>query len=297
MSESDEVRAAGRILPYPAGDSTVVGVVGDPVSHSLSPLWHNAAFAALGMDWLSVAFRVPAGALGDALADMRAFRIRGLSVTMPHKEAAAGLVDECTPLAKRLGAVNCITNQNGWLVGDSTDGAGFLAALSRSVGFDPRGRRCLVLGAGGAARAVILALAEAGSSEIVVVNRSAARAVVAAELAGGVGRVGEPGEVALVDLVVQATPLGMDRVREGAGGAGADVLPFDPALLHAGQLVTDLVYHPAVTPLMTVARERGASTVGGLGMLVHQAALALERWTGEAAPVEPMWAAVSEPAG
>jgi shikimate dehydrogenase len=267
----------------------VVGVIGDPVSHSLSPLLHNAAFDALGLDWVSVAFPVAAGRAGEALAGMRAFGVRGLSVTMPHKQAAATGVDECTPVASRLGVVNCITLTEGRLVGDSTDGAGFLAALERGAGFEPSEHRCVVVGAGGAARAVVLALADAGAAEVVVVNRSPAHAEEAAALAGPAGRVGSEADIAGADLVVQATPVGMTGA--GPGGSGRASTPFDPDCLRAGQLVADLVYYPAVTPLMAAATVRGADTLGGLGMLVHQAALAIERWTGQPAPVAAMWEA------
>jgi shikimate dehydrogenase len=282
---------------WPTAASAVVGVMGEPVSHSLSPLLHNAAFDALGLDWVSVGFPVPAGAVRDALEGMRALRIAGVSVTMPHKEAAHDAVDDTTPVAKRLGAVNCVTLRGDRLVGDSTDGEGFLAALRRGVGFDPHGRRGLVVGAGGAARAVVVALADAGAAEVVVVNRTPARAERAAALAGPAGRVGSREDVARADLVVQATPLGMaddagasDAGADDAGGAYDQLL--DPDRLHPGQVVVDLVYHPARTALLEAAAARGAVTANGLGMLVHQAALAVERWTGRAAPVEAMWEAV-----
>jgi shikimate dehydrogenase len=264
-----------------------VGVIGDPIAHSLSPMLHNAAFDALGLDWVSVAFPARAGGAVDALTGMRALGIAGLSVTMPHKEDAFRCMDETTEVARRLEAVNCITQRDGVLVGDSTDGEGFLGALRRAVAFDPVGRRCLVIGAGGAARAVTLALARAGAAEVVVVNRTRARGEAAAALAGAVGRVGSGADVAQADLVVQATPVGM---------AGRDVdfsgeLSFNPSALRAGQVVADLVYHPLETPILRAAKARGALPVTGLGMLVHQAALALERWTGLAVPVEAMWAA------
>lgn len=279
-----------RLSPlWPSAASSVVGVIGDPVSHSLSPLIHNAAFDALGLDWVSVAFPVAAGRVAEALTGMRALGIRGLSVTMPHKHHAAALVDERTAVAERLGVVNCVTRTpTGQLVGDSTDGAGFLESLRRGAGFDPAGRRCLVVGAGGAARAVVVALADAGALEVVVVNRTLARAEDAASLAGGCGRVGTAADVAQAELVVQATPVGMQ-------GVGPDAsIPIDPAVIHPGQVVADLIYHPLVTPLLAAARAQGADVVGGLGMLVHQAALAIERWTGHPAPVESMWTAVKE---
>ncbi len=273
---------------WPGGSTLLVATIGDPVRHSLSPLLHQAAFAALGLDWVSVAFEVRAGGAADALGGMRALGLAGLSVTMPHKQDVARAVDELTDTARRLDAVNCVVPREGRLVGDSTDGQGFLAALGRATGFDPAGRRCMVFGAGGAGRAVVLALAGAGAGEVVVVNRTARRAEVAAGLAGRRGRVGEPGQAGGMDLVVQATPVGM------AGVDGDGSLPFDPELLHEGQVVADLVYRPAPTPVVAAARRRGALAVNGLGMLVHQAALAVERWTGRTVPVEPMWAAVAE---
>jgi len=267
--------------------------MGEPVSHSLSPLLHNAAFDALGLDWVSVGFPVPTGAVRDALEGMRALRIAGLSVTMPHKEAAHDAVDDTTAVAKRLGAVNCVTRRGDRLVGDSTDGEGFLAALRRGVGFEPHGRPCLVVGAGGAARAVVVALADAGAAEVVVVNRTPARAERAAALAGPAGRVGSRQDVAEADLVVQATPLGMAGGVGASDAGGAYDQLLDPDQLHLGQVVVDLVYHPARTALLEAAAARGAVIANGLGMLVHQAALAVERWTGRAAPVEAMWEAAA----
>jgi shikimate dehydrogenase len=268
--------------------TAVVGVIGDPVAHSLSPRLHNRAFVEMGLDWVSVGFRVPAGRAGEALAGAAALGVRGLSVTMPHKDAVAGLVDRRSPLAERLGAVNCVVFDEAGTFGDSTDGPGLVAALRRGDRFDPAGRRCLVVGAGGAARAVILALAEAGASEVMVVNRTASRGTTAAGLAGAVGRLGRGEDARDSELVVNATPLGM-----GTGGAGDGPWPIDPGLLAPGQLVVDLVYHPEVTPWMAAARQRGAEVANGLGMLVHQAALQIETWTGAEAPVEAMWQAVS----
>jgi shikimate dehydrogenase len=219
---------------------------------------------------------------------MRALKIAGLSVTMPHKEPAFAAVDDVTEVARRLGVVNCVSRRDGSLLGDSTDGEGFLAALRRATEFDPAAKRCLVIGAGGAARAVTLALADAGAAEVVVVNRTAIRAESAAALAGTVGRVGSGADVADAELIVQATSLGMAG-RDGDHGAASEVLPVDPSALHRGQIVADLVYHPLETPLLRAAHERGATPVGGLGMLVHQAALALERWTGQTVPVEAIW--------
>ena len=285
--------SAGPVVGLSAA-STVVGVIGDPVAHSLSPLLHNSAFAELGLDWVSVGFRVADGRAAQALVGARALGIRGLSVTMPHKVAVAALVDRRTPLAERLGAVNCVVIEPGGTVGDNTDGPGLVAALRRGVRFDPAGRRCLIIGAGGAARAAIAALADAGAAEVVVVNRSGDRGASAAALAGAVGRLGSADDARACDLVVNATPLGMgDPASSGPTGSGPSTWPLDPTLLGRGQVVVDLVYHPPLTPWLRAARDRGATVSNGVGMLVHQAALQLASWTGCDPPVDAMWRAVS----
>ena len=270
---------------WPSATTALVGVMGDPIAHSLSPLLHNTAFRALGIDWASVAFEVRAGGGAAAVAGIAALGLHGMSVTMPLKEEVAAAVDELTPVAARLGAVNCVVVRDGRTVGDSTDGDGFVASCAAESGFDPSGRRCAVIGAGGAARAVVDALARAGAAEVVVLGRTRERAVVAAALAGPAGRVGEEADVADAELVVHATPVGM--------GADVGAVPIDWRLLGPGQLVVDLVYHPLQTALLRVAADRGARTATGVGMLVHQAALAVERWTGHLAPVAAMQAAAA----
>jgi shikimate dehydrogenase len=271
---------------WPTAASRVVATIGYPVAHSLSPLLHLAAFEALGLDWVSVGFPVAPGDLGPALEGARALGIAGLSVTMPHKAEAASLVDELTPIARRLGAVNCVINRDQRLVGDSTDGFGLLEALRRGAGVDPAGLRCAVIGAGGAARAAIAALADAGAGEVVVVNRTRSRAEQAAALAGSAGRTGGPEEIASAEVVIHATPYGML-----GNEAGPESSPLSGGGFKAGQVVMDLIYVPAETPVLRLAAQSGAVTVGGIGMLVHQAALAVELWTGSPAPVEAMWEA------
>ena len=267
----------------PTGTTTLAAVIGSPVRHSRSPAIHNAAFRALGLDWTYLAFEVPDGAAAGAIEAMRSLDIRGLSVTMPHKAAVAASVDELTDDAGRLDAVNCVRWQDGRLIGDNTDGPGFVASLA-DAGVAVEGRRCVVLGAGGAARAVVLALGRAGAEVITVVNRTERRAQEAAALAGAAGRVGHEAAVAGADLVVNATSIGM----------GDGMLPLDPELLREGVVVADLVYQPLTTPLLAAAGDRGATTIDGLGMLVHQAAIASESWTGVAPPIELMRAAALE---
>lgn len=274
--------SAGR--PSLSGHTRVVGVIGDPVAHSLSPTLHNAAFEALGLDWVYVAFPVSRGRGAEAVAAVSALGLAGLNVTMPHKEDVAAACDEVTADAATLRSANTVVAlPNGRALGDSTDGPGFLDALADEK-VDVDGKQVLVLGAGGAARAVILALGRAGAMVTV-----AARRPEAAESATALAPGAQAIPFGAVDpspypLVVNATPLGM---------SGGDPLPVDPEALHAGQAVVDLVYHPADTPLLTAARSQGALAVNGLGMLLHQAARSFTLWTGRAAPIDAMRAAVT----
>jgi shikimate dehydrogenase len=268
-----------------SGTTHVAGVIGDPVRHSLSPVIHNAAFAALDLDWVYVAFPVPAGGGAAAVAAVRTLGIAGLNVTMPHKADVIAGLDGLSPTAAALGAVNTIHRLGDDLLGDNTDGAGFLDALRHDEGFDPAGARAVVFGAGGAARAVVLALAGAGAADIAVVNRTPSRAEETVAVAAGKARIGDESDVADADLVVNATPIGMQ------GTAQEEALPLDPGRLGPNQVVVDLVYHPLRTSLLVAARERGAIAVTGLGMLIHQAAHAFRLWTGEDPPLEVMSAA------
>lgn len=272
----------------PIGSTRVAAVIGTPVRHSLSPVILNAAFQTIDLDWVFVAFEVAEGEAPSAIAGVRALGIQGLSVTMPHKSAVVELVDRLTPDAQALRAVNCVYREGDRLVGDNTDGPGFVDAL-RADGVDPSGMRCVVVGAGGAGRAIVRALARAGAVDVAVLNRSEEKGRLAAALAGEVGRLGTGDDVPGADLVVNATPLGMGTV------VGTDrehePLPVRADLLRDGQVVADAVYHPPVTPLLAAAAERGAVPVGGLGMLIHQAAHAFRRWTAHDPPLEAMSAA------
>lgn len=268
----------------------LAAVIGHPVRHSLSPTIFNAAFEAAGLDWAYAAFEVAEGNAPTAVAGARALGIDGLSVTMPHKAAVIPALDELTPDAEALGAVNCIARAGDRLVGHNTDGPGLVDALAVDEGLDLSGRRVVVVGAGGAARAVIRSIARAGAASVVVVNRSPEPAERAAALGGAVARVGRPEDVAEADVVVNATPLGMGAVTALDGQP--EPLPLDPERLGAGQVVVDLIYHPPVTPLLAAARAKGLVAVNGLGMLVHQAAHAYRIWTQEEPPLAAMSAAV-----
>lgn len=283
------MRRQGAGLRLIGASTRVAGVIGSPVRHSLSPVILNTAFEASGLDWAFLAFEVPEGRGADAVVAMRVLGLGGLSVTMPHKAAVSQAVDELTPAAAALGAVNCVFRQGDTVVGDNTDGPGFVDALRVDEGIDPSGARCVVVGAGGAGRAVARALGETGAADIVIVNRSRPRAEAAAAVAGPHGRVGDPGAIVEADIVVNATPLGMGVVV--AADRSAEPLPFAVDLLRPGQVVADLIYHPVTTPLLVAARERGAMAVNGLGMLIHQAAHAFRRWVGEEPPLGAMSAA------
>jgi len=263
-------------------------VIGDPIAHSLSPAIHNAAFAATGLDWVFVPFAIPSGAAAGAIDAMRALGIGGMSVTMPHKEAVAALVDELTPDAAALRSVNTVVpDGSGRLRGDSTDGEGFLRALAAAGVEAPA--RAVVLGAGGAGRAVAWALARTGTKVTVAARRADVLAAFP-ELQAGIETVpltDATDSVEAAELVVNATPLGMR----------GEAPPFDTRVLHAEQHVADLVYHPAETPLLAAARRAGVSAANGLGMLVHQAAIAFELWTGAPAPLAVMLAAVEDARG
>ena len=278
----------------PTGQTRLAAVIGDPVRHSLSPTLMNAAFAASGLDWTYVALEVSANRLPDALVGVRALGIAGLSVTMPHKESAAACADLLSSTAERLGAVNCLVNEDGVLIGHNTDGEGFVRSLRHGFGFDPAGRRCVVFGAGGSARSIILALADAGATEIVVVNRTLGRAERAAALAGDRGEVvaldGVRSDLVDADLIVNATSVGMGQP------SPAD-MPFDASVVHSGQLVVDIVYSPLETPLLALSRSNGATVANGVAMLAHQAAVQFELWTGTDAPIDVMLESVASQVG
>jgi shikimate dehydrogenase len=261
-----------------------VGLLGDPVAHSRSPAMHNAAFAALALDWVFVAFPAPAGRGRAAVRATLDLGIAGLNVTMPYKGDAAVACDDLTPTAKQLGAVNTVVADPdvGRLTGDNTDGPGFLAALADER-IEVTGARVLVLGAGGAARAIALALGEAGAAVTVAARRRDA-AHAAAELAGGNQVELTEAAVEECDVLVNATPLGMH----------GEPPPIDATRLRPGQFVYDTIY-PAETPLLASARAHGVACAGGIGMLVHQGALAFRLWTGRDAPLDVMRAAARNP--
>jgi shikimate dehydrogenase len=253
----------------------LAALIGSPVEHSLSPVIHQAAFDAAGVDWTYAAFDVAPGRAADALAAMRVLGLAGLSVTMPHKHDVAAAVDRLDPAAAALQSVNTVSWEGDDLVGSSTDGLGFVSSLAE-VGIDVSDARVAVIGAGGAARSVIDALGRAGARDISVINRTSARAE-SASLLAAVAHVGARDDVAAADLVVNASSVGMGV--DPATATDAD-LPCEIALLGPAQVVADLVYHPLRTAWLGGAEQIGARTIDGLGMLVHQAALQQRSWLG-----------------
>lgn len=267
-----------------SGHTRVAGIIGSPVKHSLSPALYNAAFEATGLDWVYVAFEVAPGRAVDALDAMRTLGLAALAVTMPHKADVAANVDELSPDAAALGAVNCVTVDDGRLVGHNTDGAGFVRGLRYDAGFDPVGCRAVVLGAGGAGKAVAMALGRAGAADVAVVNRTTSSAAVAAELAGAAGRVGSVADIERADLVVNSTSLGMSGMTGG--------YPAPPEACRAGCVAVDLIYNPLETAWLAALRSRGIAVFNGVSMLAFQAVEQFERYTGQRAPVDTMVGAV-----
>jgi shikimate dehydrogenase len=277
-------------MPAILGTTRVLGVIGHPVRHSFSPPMQNAAIEALGLDYVYVAFEIPPADLATALAGLRAAGVVGLNATIPHKEALLELVDVATPEAELTGTVNTVHFDGDRVVGDSTDGPGFVAGLD-AAGCDVAGCRAVLLGAGGSARAVSVALLRRGVGRLRVANRTPARAATLVELLEHRVRPGvaatlgwdEPAlteELAAADLIVNTTSVGMHP--------RPDEQPRELPELKPGSYVVDIIYNPLRTRFLQQAEERGARCLNGVAMLVHQGALSLRRWTGVEPPVERM---------
>lgn len=285
-----------------SGHPRQLGVIGYPVGHSISPAMHNEAFRDQRMNCYYGAFPVAPGDLQAAVAGIRALGFLGVNVTIPHKEAVIPFLDEVAPTARQVGAVNTIVNRGGRLIGYNTDGWGFIGSLDEA-GVKPKGLQAVVLGAGGAARAIALHMALAGVAGLTISNRTPERAeALCADVRGALREGRHPGpevpiravaalspeeRTALMDagLVVNCTPVGMQG--ETAGQSPIQEIN----LLPQRAVVYDTVYRPAETRLLKEARLRGLRTIGGLGMLVHQGACAWEYWFGRRGPVSVMYTA------
>jgi shikimate dehydrogenase len=271
-----------------SGKTKICALIGDPVEHTMSPAMHNAAFQKLGLDYVYLPFPVKPEELGQAVAGLRALNVRGFNVTIPHKVAVVPLLDSLDPLAEKIGAVNTVVNDNGKLKGFNTDAEGFLRALIEH-GFKPKGKKVVVLGAGGASRAITYILTQQGAN-LTILNRR--QELDWAEDIARLIRKDFKKEVKVLelsqisealtgtDLLVNATSVGMSPK--------ANVSPVPAALLSQVPVVFDIVYNPIKTRLLKEAAVAGVKTISGVDMLAWQGALAFEKWTGKKAPIDLM---------
>jgi len=267
------------------GTTKILGIIGHPVRHSLSPVMQNTALRACGLDFVYVPYDVAPEGLGTAVAGLRALGVAGFNVTVPHKTQVMRYLDELDAGADAAGAVNTVKNVDGRLVGYNTDGEGLIRSIADEFEFDVRGGSIAIIGAGGAARGAIAALCRAGAGRIIIANRTQERA---AELASTMALrfpgtdlsvasgFSEPDEcLANIDLLVNTTTLGMNR----------DAIPFlRLSTLPRSVRVYDMVYAPRVTPLLQEAVGLGFNVANGLGMLAAQGELAFTIWTGRTPP-------------
>lgn len=274
------------------GSTGVYCIIGHPIAHSLSPAIHNTLFSTYGIDAVYVAFDVKPEALREALIGIKALDIRGCTVTIPHKEGVVTLLDEVDPVSQEIGAVNTIKNENGRLIGYNTDVWGFLEPLKGYAG-ELKGSDALLIGAGGAARAIVYAFKILGIGRLFIANRGEARGKM---LEGFSLKMGLDAKYIGFDekvlakrareskLIVNATPLGM----HGVGGR----VPVTSSDIRSDSIVYDIVYNPIETPLLVEARKAGARVISGVDMLIHQAVLAFKIWTGIHPKPEPLYEVV-----
>lgn len=281
-----------------SGKTSITGILGYPLGHTLSPVMHNKAFKTLGLDYIYLPFEVHPEDLNTVVKALPALGIKGLNVTIPYKEKIITFLDELDPLAQKIGAVNTIVIKNRKLHGYNTDGSGFLASL-REEGFEPATKKVMILGAGGSARAVAFSLANAGVQEITFVvrnllqgeklaadlNKSFSVSLKVVEFSSLAEHV-----VAAAHLIVNTTPVGMYPHED-------TMPPLKLDGLHQGQHFYDLIYRPFETKIMGEARKRGLTVQNGVGMLVHQGAQAFSLWTEKTPPLEVMRQAVWEHVG
>lgn len=284
------------------GHTKIVGVIGAPVEHSRSPQMHNAALVKAGLDYVYVPFHVPVDAVAEAMNGFKALNVVGINVTLPHKQAVIHFLTSISQEAELIGAVNTLTFINGEVHGENTDAPGFLRALEETGASVPVDKDVVVLGAGGSARAVVVALALAGVRSVVITNRTVSKAVaLAEELSEKINVQEETGH----KTVLEGMGLQDSRLPDAVKGSALLVntasssmdtshpLLIDSNWLQPSTIVYDIVYTPPMTTLLTTAAEKGCKIVGGIGMLVHQGAIAFERWTGVEPCVETMQKALS----
>jgi shikimate dehydrogenase len=281
------------------GATKTVGVFGYPVTHSLSPAMQNAAIESAGLDMVYLPFSVEPSMLRGAVSAVRALNMVGVNLTIPHKEAVMEYLDEISDEARIIGAVNTIVNDNGRLIGYNTDGRGYLQSVREEAGFEPAGKSIVIIGAGGAARGIINALAREGAASIAIANRTIPRAErLAAEfkpLYPAVTITPLPLEGDHLRATLQSASLVVNTTSLGMEGRGKVDIALDELPKHS--TVSDIVYNPRTTDLLRRAADLGLATHGGLGMLVCQGALGFTLWTGREAPVAVMRSAAEEALG
>ncbi len=273
------------------GSTELTGIIGYPITHSVSPQMHNAAYEKLGLNFCYVPLSIKPNNIDKALEGIRMLGFVGVNVTIPHKEVIIPHLDEVTKLARLIGAANVILNQEGHLVGYNTDGPGFIDSLTEDAGFNVKGKRAVVLGAGGAAKAVALMLAQDKIKTLVISDVIYDKAKTLCEYISSHFEIAPYAcpanskelkkSVAECDLLVNATPLGTYPKVNGC--------PIDETYdIPSGAIVYDLVYNPLETKLLKLAKSKGAKPVSGLGMLIRQGALAFSLFTEEEAPIKIM---------
>ncbi len=276
------------------GATAVYGLLGHPVRQSLSPAMHNAAFGSLSINAAYLPFPTPPEKLEAAVLGLSAADVKGFNLTMPHKTAILPMLSEILPAARTIGAVNTVRNDGGRLSGTNTDGEGFLRSLAEDLSFDPAGKEALLLGAGGAARAIAFALLSAGVSRLVIANRTVDRAESLAADCKEQNPAPAIEAASIHDLAGNAPHLLVNATTVGMGDGKS---PVELEALRVREAVTDIVYHPLETPLLTQAKALGLAHTNGIGMLLYQGAAAFTFWTGREAPVKVMRAALLEGMG
>ena len=276
-----------------------LGIFGHPLSHSISPVFQQAALDELKINASYEAWDVPPSSLVGRIEELRNPIYLGANVTIPHKESSIKLVDELDPLAEKIGSLNTIVNRKGKLFGYNTDADAFLKALKLTESFEPTDANVLIIGAGGAARAAVCSLLEFNISRLVIANRTVDRAISLGKyfsssievLAIGMNDSRLTEYARKSSLIINCSAMGMKN------GSAEQLSPLGSAAIQEGALVCDMVYNPAMTPLLVEAEKSGASTVGGLPMLIYQGAAAFELWTGTSPPIAVMFRAAEKALG
>lgn len=256
----------------------IYGVMGDPIAHSMSPDIHNDAFEKENIEAVYHHFHVTKEGLNDAMKGMKALGIEGFNITIPHKTSIIPFLDEVDELALAIGAVNTVVNKNGRFIGYNTDGKGFFKSLCDEISGDIKAKKTLVIGAGGAARAIYFTLVKEGVKQVDIANRTKERAAQLVsdcpydKVSKALSIIEAEESLSQYDLIIQTTSSGMSPE--------LDHSPLKVDQLKTGAIVSDIIYNPLQTKLLREAGEKGAETQNGLGMFINQAALAFEIWTG-----------------